>query len=725
MTRRSRLSFIKHRAETRLSLNIKNHHNVPLPPSISSSAFNEQGGFDPDTVVSSHADGSIASRFKNPYWDFSALAGSTSRTSTVYFPEDANLARECKTIIKLAMLTPTNHHPDISHFITFGILLKNLATHCLDLKITIKKLFNTKGGINLLPLLKDSFPFYAQRMITLSNYLTFLHKEIGFEHGYKPLSQTVMARLRKINQDYRADIQQNPVIPSRIFKAIIQDTISEYEALLPILEQLLAMQAEIDTHPMNGTNLAYQKSFCRKLCGTSFGQLKATYLTNYDLADKYSLARDFLNLHFSKGKAKTHDNGFNFNVLYDRCEVLNAINYIQRVCQDLMILFTGMRPLEASLLPYFGCKETVVNGVKYWLIYGFAVKKRTASPPFEMWVTNEYGYQAFQTAKRIADLYYQRNQRQPIKSIPEGKLTPDLSPLFLRDDNKITKRHAMQKKGPCKANFYLITQTDLDELKMIDPHRVWQGSTEFAVGKPFPMQLQYIRRTIAFFASASGVKLVELKNQLHHWFDSQSFHYAQGSGRANPFLQNKDSFASYFNQVKNEAEAFSLINEAINFDGKLFGAGATYAERNQAFFNTIRDQDRSETIKLIKRGELAYKETHMGGCMTTSPCKNKALGSVTACLDCKGAVIKPEKLAHTINDQAVFVESLYPARLEFRTEIHELLKMLDFAIKNIDKEISKLDRREKEYKDFSHWLKEFKKMRTHYQKKVKESVEAM
>jgi len=718
MPRRSQIQFIKLSTDTGLALNIKNPKGTPLPPSVSVDAFNAQGGFDPDTVVSRFADGSIASRFKDPSWDFKDMVGATQKMDTMHYPDDKALANEVKTITKLVMLTPTQHQADFSYFTKYYYFLKRLAKFCKTGKTSLKKLFNTKGSNHLVNLIKDQMPFYAQPMIIISEYLDYMHEEVGFEHGFKPLSKTARARLRKIYQEYQADCTQNPVIPSRILKTIYHDTIAEYEALLPVLDELLAMQTEIDLHPMVGLALSSQKNNCQKFFSFNFGKLKINYPTNFDLAKKYPLARDFLNLNFNHGKAKPHDNGYDFDVLYDRNNVLFAINYIQRVCQDMIIMFTGMRPAEAALLPYFGSKKTTIDGVKYWLIYGFAMKKRTGNPPFEMWVTNEFGYQAFQTAKRVADLFYARNQRQPIENIPDEDLMPDLSPLFLQDNDKIVRRDSSHKKTPALANSYLITKADFDELKMINPHQKWESKPEFSVRKPFPVELQYFRRSVAFFASASGVRLVDLKNQLHHLFDSQTFYYGQGSGRANPFLQNKDSFASYFNQIKHEAKAFSFINQVINFDGKLFGASATYAERNQAFYNNIREEDRIETIKRFKRGELSYTVTQLGGCKTIAPCKNKALGSVIACLECKDADIKPEKLAHAIKDQSHLVDSLDTQRLEFRTEIQELIKMLDFAIKNISRAIKTLDRRKTEYKQFNKRLKEFKKLRTNYLKEI-------
>jgi hypothetical protein len=710
MARMSQTRFIKRSTNTGLSLNINNPKDTPLPPSISADSFNVKGEFDPETIVSRHSDGSIASRFKDPVWNFSSLAGFTSRMDTMLFNIDEKLVNEVKTVIELVMLAPTSHKVSLGRYWSFFHFLKRLAEFCNAEKMTLQKLFNTKGGTHLIKIIKDEMPFYAQAMITISQHLYFMREEERFEHGYNPLGKNVQTRLRKITQDYRADTDQNPVIPSRILKNVYDDTISEYEELLPILDELFNMQTEIDSHQMAGRAISVQKNNCMKYCGTSFSDLTATFPTNFDLAKKYPLARDFLNRSFRSGMSQFQNDDFDFNVLYKCHDVLNAINYIQRICQDMLIMFTGMRPAEARLLPYFGSKETYVDGAKYWLIYGFALKKRTDSPPFEMWVTNEYGYQAFQTAKRIANLYYTRNHRRPIEAIPDYEITPDLSPLYLRDKGEIDKRPGSHKKTPALANSYLITQGDFDELKMIDPHRKWKSESKFSIGKPFPVELQLFRRSIAFFASASGVRLVDMKNQLHHLFDSQTFYYGQGSGRANPFLRNKDSFASYFNQTKHEAEAFGFINDVIDFDGKLFGASANYAERNNAFYSTIRDEDRAETIKRFKRGELSYTVTHVGGCKTLTACKHKALGSVTACLGCKDADIKPEKLAHAIYDQAQLVDGLNPQRLEFRTEIQELIEMLNFAIKNTDKAMKSFHRRTKEYRQFSQWRKEFKRM---------------
>ena len=724
MARASRLEFAKCGMDTQLSFNIKSNQKSLLLPIISAQTFNSKGGFDGETIISRAADGSIVSRFKDRSWDFSGLADVASRNAIMYFDHDEKLADEVKTLINLVMITPTKTQFSIDRCFVFYSLLKRIAQFSISEEATVKSLFNTKGGVRLVKLFQDEVPYSAETLATISECLKFMSLQGEFEHGYKSLSRGTLSQLNKITRAYTQGIKQSPVVPSRILKTIYIDTISEYECLQPVLNELIKMQSEIELHPMIGIASSSQKTRCQDFCGTSFGLLDVTYPTNYDLGGKYPLARDYLNNHFSSDKNTLQVDEFEFDVKYDRSAVLHAINYIQRVCQDMIILFTGMRSIEARLLPYFGSKETIVDGVKYWLIYGFAAKKRTDTPPFEMWVTNEYGYKAFQTAKRIADLHYRRNQRAPVETIPDGEFTPELSPLFLRDGGEIDKRNYSNLKTPALKNSYLMTQEDMDELKMIDPHRSWDGDPDYVVGNPFPFELRLVRRSVAFFASASGVRVVDLKNQLHHLFDSQTFYYCSGSGRANPFLKNRDSFASFFNQVKHEAEAFSFITEVINFDGKLLGVSAEYAERNDWYHTTIRGEERSETIMRIKRGEFAYTQTHVGGCKTVTPCKLRALGSLTACLSCKDAVIKPVKLTNAIKDQAQLVDGLNPDRLEFRTEIEELFIMLDYAIKNIGNAMKKLDRRKNEYKQFSQWFKEFKQMKKGYLKKLGKSGRA-
>jgi len=75
MARISQRQFTKKSIESGALLGVRNPKGAPLPPEICASTFNEQGGFDSETIISRHADGVIASRFQDLVWDFSAMSG--------------------------------------------------------------------------------------------------------------------------------------------------------------------------------------------------------------------------------------------------------------------------------------------------------------------------------------------------------------------------------------------------------------------------------------------------------------------------------------------------------------------------------------------------------------------------------------------------------------------------------------------------------------------------
>jgi hypothetical protein len=68
-----------------------------------------------------------------------------------------------------------------------------------------------------------------------------------------------------------------------------------------------------------------------------------------------------------------------------------------------------------------------------------------------------------------------------------------------------------------QRTFPTITQEDIVELKLIDPHRAWEAEPDFAVGAGWPFTRHQLRRTLALYAQRSGlVSLPSLKRQLQH-----------------------------------------------------------------------------------------------------------------------------------------------------------------------------------------------------------------
>jgi len=120
---------------------------------------------------------------------------------------------------------------------------------------------------------------------------------------------------------------------------------------------------------------------------------------------------------------------------------------------------------------------------------------------------------------------------------------------------------------------------------------------------------------------------------------------------------------------------------------KLFGAHGKFVENNLKIKSPklLLDNERDELTKRFKRGEIAYKETPLGACVTTSPCNKRAFRIITACVNCEKSVIKPSKLISTIARQSTLVQELKDLNydsVEYRTELAELnaLEMLHLQI---------------------------------------------
>lgn len=95
--------------------------------------------------------------------------------------------------------------------------------------------------------------------------------------------------------------------------------------------------------------------------------------------------------------------------------------------------------------------------------------------------------------------------------------------------------------------------------------------------------------------------------------------------------------------------------------------------------------DMEETLKRFQNGEMAYKETMFGGCVTTRPCYQMAMRSITACINCESAVIKLSKLRRVIGAQEHFIKTLPQETVMYVAENRDLEYLKD-ALARFEKE---------------------------------------
>lgn len=81
--------------------------------------------------------------------------------------------------------------------------------------------------------------------------------------------------------------------------------------------------------------------------------------------------------------------------------------------------------------------------------------------------------------------------------------------------------------------------------------------------------------------------------------------------------------------------------------------------------------DRARTIKLFKTGELAFKETLLGGCTNIEPCNQRAFDWLDVdCLaeGCTHQVVRASNLERVIAALTKLVSTLDASSLEYRTQ---------------------------------------------------------
>jgi hypothetical protein len=80
--------------------------------------------------------------------------------------------------------------------------------------------------------------------------------------------------------------------------------------------------------------------------------------------------------------------------------------------------------------------------------------------------------------------------------------------------------------------------------------------------------------------------------------------------------------------------------------------------------------DRDKTVRMFKRGELAYRETLLGGCTNTGTCDQRAFDWLDAdCLaGCQHMVVKLPNVERVIAALSRHVSNLDETSLEYRTQ---------------------------------------------------------
>lgn len=624
-----------------------------------------------DHVVSRTRDGSVASRLADLHWDWSAyvLKGTRAVLSFDYWNTPLHRTHALQTAVpseRREMVTDMQHIMSLVVFrrrgstYTYGMLfaflshLKRMARFC------------DESGLSLDQLLGDADRLAAYgrtieggalaRFCGLIGILVSLDakEDIGFYVAGNPILRELRDRVTSIMNE--AD--QTAPVPTRIYSHLISALGTELASIEKVLPHYLSMIR---------TCLAMQKTHPP---GTDRWQNVARRLIEADsVLDQYFEER---------GMAK-HPKG-----------VMKGLREMQVVCKLMIQTFSGMRDAEALLLPFHCIEREESHGHTHYVLCGPTTKFNRGKMRRSRWITSEDGYRAATVARGIAKFVYDSLEVTP----DQAAARLNQYPLFVRPSYLgLGVPKPVQKDGfarPASLNPHdegyerlhdvlcpPITEADLLELETIDPHRVWRAEADFQLGRPWYLKSHQLRRSLALYAQRSGlVSLPSLRRQLQHITREMSRYYAKGAEFAINFVdfdedEAKKHVAREWRDAKPFSEALAFLRDVVLSDEELFGGAGAFEQGKK---NRGEITDRAVTVTRFKRGEIAYRETPLGGCIKVGDCSVVGLRLVdTDCLrGCENMIGKMSRLDSAIRHQETLVATLDASSVAYRMEESDL-----------------------------------------------------
>lgn len=154
----------------------------------------------------------------------------------------------------------------------------------------------------------------------------------------------------------------------------------------------------------------------------------------------------------------------------------------------------------------------------------------------------------------------------------------------------------------------------------------------------------------------------------------------------------KTHFAKEWAETQGLSEYLAYAEQVLFSDERLFGGHAAWTQSRAVQASPVSVYSREQTVTMFEKGELAYRETVLGGCASVEQCKSTPLDWMRLdCLEsnCRNLVVVPSKLQRVIKSQQATVEKLRAvdgASVEFRIEAQTLQRLSEAQEKLIKPE---------------------------------------
>lgn len=617
-----------------------------------------------DFIISRDKDGKVLSSYKDNVWNLRTYISNPSQHGIIDFEnriESSNISDAKKLMFLLIVFGNGRNGSQYSvetlgHY--FSDVMVPLSEFALENKTTITKIIENNILLDSYINNKCSNLGKVQR---LSSTLVFLDNlsnrstQINFQRN-----KNIFELLKSKINDFSAEHHQTSIIPSRILAESIRQRwiqIEEIETNLTNLIKFLDMYIESERFASGETMINKYKWDCNKTLqwkeAINFYQLN-------NLFKKYSL------------KNRINFKGF--------------ITKIQGTCKHLLHAYTGMRNGE-MLNTQSNCLESVSTNSGICRIIS-TTSKFTGTNQNAKWITSKEVERIIFILKSINQViakHYNLN----LNDLPlflSGNIFVEKRKIRANENIRAKRKFDKKDELPLDYSLLRLTIEDIQEIEEIDFNK---NIRDLEIELPWEFKTHQYRRSLAIYSIQSGlVSLGALQIQMKHLFREMTLYYSNGASYARKLFDiPKDHIAYELDTLKPELDTLAYIKNVIFSDEKLFGVHGNFVEnntkQNNHEFKTYFLENRDKTLKQFKNGEIAYKETALGGCIATEACDSRLIRSITACFDCHGGVLKKSKVDNVIQKQKEFISFLDPSSIEYRTEVEDLNRLEELKSKLI------------------------------------------
>lgn len=634
-----------------------------------------------DFVVSRNKDGSALSYYGEFRWDRTPYSSDGRAANLIFIfwnegeltPQRNHIARELRWLMFVLLFLRSGQCLSNGTLRHYATTLQYVARFCESRSIRIQDLLAD-------PLLiieslgrRWNLAHYLSSLIVLLNVLG--PDVIGFDVARK---KEAVQMLQKLHRAWSVNNKQHSPIPTRIYSSIISALSQELDDFERAAESILQLFEECASDPLMGRSLESQCTI-RSRRDLEF---KKVFPNFTDLLRKYGLDE-----YWSTKGYKKSVHGLS-----------TALTEVMVVASLQIQAFTGMRSNEVESLPHHCLDEVkrVEDGRIHYFVKGFVTKHAHGKIKRVQWVTSESGRAAIRIAQRISQMIYNLSGETPKISVKR------INSHYLF----ISPRHVTHrgKNTPAFLNLSIfkalrvrlqpvINEEDMVELEQIDPHRAWRSEEAFQIGKPWTLTSHQLRRSLALYAQRSGlVSLPSLKRQLQHITQEMSTYYGRGSAFARNFIGDDDKmhFGFEWQDTQPVSQFLSYAAHVLLTNETLFGVHPHWITHRLRNSDGVVVFDRAVTLKRFQKGEIAYRETILGGCVKVGECDRNPLDLLEVeCLSthCKNLVGHKKKLERVIaaqSHQVVKLKQIDPKSPEYRHE-RDNLEVLKKTLENVSK----------------------------------------